>query len=114
MSTSAERVELIAEIEKVRASRVMTYVTSTRPGQNRAQMSMDDIPVIHQHVEALDLGPREEARLDLFLITYGGAATVPWRLMTLLREYAQEVNVLVPFNASSAGTLACLGADNVI
>jgi hypothetical protein len=53
-------------------------------------------------------------RLDLFLYTLGGATDVPYRIVTALRKYAKEWNVLIPFHANSAGTLIALGADEII
>jgi hypothetical protein len=38
---------------------------------------------------------------------------VPWRLVTLIREFCSEFNVLVPHRAFSAATLTALGADSV-
>lgn len=106
------RRKLIKELEKARGGnrKVITYVTNTRPGYN-APMADDVIPVIHEHLRAL---PKSAKGIDLFLHTDGGAITVPWRLMTLLREFAPEVSVLVPHHAYSAGTLTALGADRVV
>jgi hypothetical protein len=60
------------------------------------------------------LPPEPVDQLDLFIHSDGGDGTVPWRLMTLLRERAKKVDALVPFHAYSAATLACLGADNIV
>ncbi|PKM79146.1 MAG: hypothetical protein CVU88_07275, partial [Firmicutes bacterium HGW-Firmicutes-13] len=46
--------------------------------------------------------------------TRGGDVLTPWRLVNLIREYCSHFNVLVPFRAYSAGTLICLGADEII
>lgn len=111
--TREERLELIRALEEARGGRtVIVYVTSTRDNLE-AQMAMDAVPVIYEHLRALAT-PRAESRIDLFLHSNGGEGTVPWRLMTLLREHAAEVNVLVPSNAFSAGTLTALGADTVV
>ena len=39
---------------------------------------------------------------------------MPWRLVTLVREFCKSFNVLVPHLAYSAATLTALGADQVI
>jgi hypothetical protein len=75
---------------------------------------MDVIPVLHRHLQELDLGPREQAHLDLLIHSYGGDSTVPGRLMALLREFAADVDVLVPHCAFSAATLTAMGANRVI
>jgi len=113
MATRAERVELIKRLEEARGSRtVITYVTSTRPNLE-APMAMDVIPIIYRHLQALDRPP-EQTKIDLFLHSNGGDGIVPWRLVTLIREFCSEFNVLIPHRAYSAATLTALGADHVV
>jgi len=52
--------------------------------------------------------------VDLFLYTRGGDVLTPWRLVHLIREYTNHFSVLVPFRAYSAGTLICLGGDEIV
>ena len=88
----------------------MCYVTSTR--ENVATMMAMDAPVkFYEHLRRL--GDRN-APLDLFIHSNGGDGTVPWRLVTLLREYCSELRVLVPHRAFSAATLTALGADKIV
>lgn len=113
MATRQRRLELISALESARDGRTLiAYLTSTRPGLE-GQMAMDAIPVIHRHLQALGT-PKDQARIDLFLHSNGGDGTVPWRLVTLIREFCSEFNVLVPHNAFSAATLTALGADRVV
>jgi len=53
-------------------------------------------------------------RIDLFIYSRGGDASVPWKLVSLIRKYCEEFNVLIPFRAHSAATMIALGADNII
>ncbi len=76
-------------------------------------MAMDSVRRIFDHVCAIGR-PKEEVQIDLFLHSNGGDGTVPWRLVTLLREFANRLAVLVPFRAFSAATLTALGADAVV
>lgn len=108
-----ERLQAIEELQAVRGgSVVITYITSTRPNYE-SLMAMDVIPIFHQHLSRITTA-RDETRIDLFLSTNGGDGVVPWKLVTLLREYCSELTVIVPYRCFSAGTLACLGADKVI
>src|SRR5688572_4651748 len=107
-----ERAGLIKALEELRGTRVIVYVTSTRANLE-ASMAMDAISIIHEHLRMFTT-ERAETRLDLFLHTNGGDGTVPWRLVTLAREFCTEFNVLVPHRAFSAGTLTALGADTVV
>lgn len=110
----ADRVRLIEEIEKSRKSHLISYVTSTR--QNlEVQMAMDTVRYVYDHLEAIKQTKKgEKFPVDLFIHSNGGDGTVPWRLVTLIREYASKFSVLVPFRAFSAATLTALGADEIV
>lgn len=109
--SKAERLEIIREIERTRASKVITYITSTRANVG-VQMAMDCIRVIYEHLK--DINQADRPNIDLFLVSNGGDGTVPWKLVTLIREYAERFSVLIPSNAFSAATLTALGADSII
>jgi Serine dehydrogenase proteinase len=108
-SDRSDRVGLIRDLRQKRESDVLiAHVTSTRPGV-AAQMGQD---AIRRFVGLL---PQERVgKIDLFLHSNGGDGIVPWRLLTLLREYAEAVDVLVPHHAFSAATLACLGSNTIV
>ena len=76
-------------------------------------MAMDSVRKVYEHLELISK-PKKAANIDLFLHSNGGDGTVPWRLVTLIREYADVFSVLVPFKAFSAATLTALGADNIL
>lgn len=104
----------MAALSEVRGGRtVIAYVTATRSWLT-TKMSMDVIPRFHAHVRELGLRPGAGGALDLFLHSDGGDGLVPWRLISLLREYFDHVAVLVPHHAFSAATLAALGANEVV
>jgi hypothetical protein len=71
---------------------------------------MDAIRIFRDHLGKLG----KMKHLDLLLITRGGDTLVPLRLMSLLREFATRVSVLVPYMAHSSGTLIALGADEIV
>ncbi len=111
-----QRQPLIASLEEARGSRVLCYVLSDRetfplgiPGF-ATQMS----PEPHLVVEDLLRGMGNPARLDVLLMTRGGATESVWPLVNLLRAHTEHLSVLVPFRAHSAGTLLCLGAEEVL
>ncbi len=113
MTARPLRRELIGALERARGgTTVVSYITSTRDNLE-APMAMDVLPIIHHHLRSLPT-PRAETRLDLFLHSNGGDGTVPWRLVSLIREFAAHFSVLVPHHAFSAATLMALGADEVV
>ena len=103
----------LEELEEARGGTcVIAYLTSHRPGWE-GQMSLDAVPVIYKHLRQIS-SAKSKTVIDLFIHSNGGDGTVPWRLVTLLREFCKELNVLVPHRAFSAATLTALGADSVI
>src|SRR5215470_17463056 len=99
----ANRKNLIEQIEALRGSRVLSYVTGDR-APAAAQIGDDVVRPMYEHLR--EIGQVE--KLDLFLYSRGGAIDVPWRIGTALRAIAQDWNVLIPFRANSAATLLAL------
>jgi Serine dehydrogenase proteinase len=108
-----ERVALIEALQVARGgSTVIVYLTNTRDGIE-ANMAMDVVPQIYRHLQAAGV-TKESSRVDLVIHSNGGDGVVPWRLVSLIREFAAEFTVLVPNRAYSAATLTALGADTVL
>jgi hypothetical protein len=107
----ADRLKIIKEIETLRNSKVVCYLTSLRQNVN-AQMSEDAVRVMFDQMSHLPERPIK--KLDVFLSSNGGSGTVPWRLISLFREFATEVAVLLPYRAYSAATMLALGADEIV
>jgi len=108
----ATRRELIEKLQVARNNRlVIAYVTSTRSG-HEIQIADDAVRLMYDHLE---LG-RELAKngVDLFIHSNGGSGTVPWRIVSLIRQYTENLAVLVPHRAFSAATLMALGANEII
>ena len=104
------RLALIRVIEKERDSRVIAYVTDPRGGVLGTRIADDAIPLFYEHLRRIGKVPR----IDVLLQTYGGNTVTPNTLVHLLREYCDELGVLVPYRAMSAGTLFSLGANEIV
>jgi hypothetical protein len=110
----ADRIELIKRLQEARDnSFVITYITSIRQGLD-VRMSIDVIRKIYDHLQKIPSEKRGKINIDLFLCSNGGDGTVPWKLVTLIREYAKKFTVIVPFRAFSAATLTALGANEIV
>ncbi|MBI1839029.1 MAG: hypothetical protein HYR95_01880 [Candidatus Colwellbacteria bacterium] len=105
-----DRKQLIQQIEGLRHSRVITYMTSDRQGPFNARIATDVIPLISKQLQAI----RKTQNIDLFLYSAGGDTMVPWRLVSMIREYCDKFSVLVPYKAHSAATMIALGADEIV
>ncbi|MHA1796638.1 MAG: SDH family Clp fold serine proteinase [Promethearchaeota archaeon] len=102
--------EIIKKIEEKRNSKVITYFTSDRQGPVNARVAMDIIPIISNQLRKI--GKTE--KIDLILYSAGGDTMVPWRLVSMIREYCDYFSVLVPYKAHSAATMIALGADEIV
>jgi hypothetical protein len=76
----------------------------------RSALTESSVPVLY---DCLRRAGRRDA-LDLVLSTRGGTITSTRQVAMLLREFAGHITILVPHRARSAGTLLCLGADELV
>lgn len=53
-------------------------------------------------------------KLDLLLRSSGGQTEIPWRIVTLLREFSDEFSVIVPSIALSGATHISIASDEII
>jgi hypothetical protein len=103
----------IAQLEGLRGSRVISYVTNDRPGPMNARIAPDTIPYFSKQLDAIAPGAKLP-KIDLFIYSLGGDTMVPWRLVSMIRERCDNFGVLIPFKAHSAATMISLGADEVV
>ena len=104
-----ERQKLYRSIEKNRSTKVLSFITSDR--KNMETMIAQDCIV--PFVDLLeDIGPTE--RISLILHTSGGHTLAAWRIVNLIRMFCEDLEVIIPFQALSAGTLISIGADRVV
>ncbi|MFA6160328.1 MAG: hypothetical protein WC678_04575 [Parcubacteria group bacterium] len=105
-----ERKDIIKKIEELRGSKVITYVTSDRQGPVNARVAMDIIPIISSQLRKIG----KQEKIDLVLYSSGGDTMVPWRLVSMIREYCNHFSVIIPYKAHSAATMISLGADEIV
>lgn len=104
-----DRIKLYRELEKKLNSKVLVYVTSDRAGFE-ASIAQD---VIDLFINQLDsIGVRK--KISLYLYTRGGDTAAAWNIVNLLRQYCDELEVVIPHKAHSAGTLISIGANSII
>src|ERR1035437_8708461 len=105
-----DKKQLIKKIEEQRKSKVVTYITSDRQGPVNARIAMDVVPIISKQLQKIG----KTQNIDLFLYSSGGDTLVPWRLVSMIREYCSQFSVLIPYKAHSAATMISLGADEIV
>jgi ClpP class serine protease len=104
-----DRLEVIKSIEEYRKSRVLVYFLGDRPNLFTV-IADDSVSVINEHLRKM--GKMET--LDVFLYTRGGIGMAPARIVSLIREYSKNLDILVPYRCLSGGTVMCCGANNII
>ena len=73
------------------------------------EVSKNDLLSIHDL-----LCKKQFDALDVVLQTPGGDIDAAFLIIKILRKHAKKINVIVPLYAKSAGTLICLGADQIL
>ena len=106
-----ERVRLINELQDRRDSRVIVYFCGDRTGA-ASQIGDDAVRPMYEHL--LAFGDEKVPKIDLFLYSRGGVVDVPWRIVSMIREFGERWGALVPYRAQSAATLITLGADEIV
>lgn len=73
-------------------------------------ISPEVIDIFVQHLDHIGPVPK----LSLLLYTNGGDTAAAWRLINLLHTFCDDLEVIIPAKALSAGTLISLGANRVV
>lgn len=106
----SKKQQLIKDIEQIRGSRVLTYVTSNRPNIE-SDIESADIVQFRAHLDKIC---KNCNNIDLFLFSYGGELEAAWELVGLIHEYNMNFSVLVPYHARSAATMIAMGAKEIV
>ncbi|SFB51019.1 SDH family Clp fold serine proteinase [Delftia tsuruhatensis] len=109
MSSFAARKPLLERLAAMRGSTVISYITGDRR-QLETQISPEIVDLFVQHLDHIGPVPK----LSLLLTTNGGDTAVAWRLINLLHTFCDELEVIIPSKALSAGTLISLGANRIV
>lgn len=105
--------DIIEKIELKRGSKVVVYFTGDRKLAT-ARIAEDAVRHLYDHLLNLEFEEGKPKKIDIFLYSRGGDVSVPWRIVSMIREFCDEFNVLIPYKAHSAATLLSLGADSIV
>lgn len=105
----SNRKNLYQDLENSRGSKVVCYITGDRPGlETKIHSEVYDYFV--NHLDLIGVVPK----ISLFLYTRGGDTLAAWSIVNLINLFCNELEVIVPSKAHSAGTLICLGAQRIV
>ena len=111
-----ERKPLLQKVEQLRAGRrLVCFFNFDRPSEPAlpglsTQFYADVKEALFRVLKDSD----SPEGIDLLLYTRGGDTNSVWPLVSLVREFDPDFEVLVPFRCHSSGTLAALGAKRLI
>lgn len=105
----ADRIKNYHYLENEFEGKVLSYITSDRTGFE-TQIAQDVIDLFIDQLDCINVADR----IILYLYTRGGDIAVAWNIVNLLRMYCDDLIVVVPHKAHSAGTVISLGANKII
>jgi len=103
------RKQLYSALEKKRKSKLLVYITGDRRNFE-TQIHQEVLNFFIKHLDII----KNAKIISLYLYTRGGNTLAAWSLVNLIRQFCEELEVIVPLKAHSAGTLICLGANKII
>jgi len=94
--------EAIKELES-EGSRVLVYTSARSIGPW-------DIPPLYKLMAQMG----HQSKLSIIIKSTGGFSDDAFKMATVIHEFANEVDFVVPFYAKSAATLLCLSGDKIL
>lgn len=104
-----KRVEIYKKLEEAFDTKIITYITGDRPGFE-ANIAGDVIDIFIEQLDKIGV----TKSISLFLYTRGGDLAAAWNIINLLKLFCDDLHVIVPHKAHSAGTLMCIGANSIM
>jgi len=103
------RQALYKSLEQARGSKILTYVTGDRPGLEM-QIHSEVFDFFVNHLDTIGV----QKKISLYLYTRGGSTLTAWSLINLIRQFCDELEIIIPSKCHSAGTIMSLGANTIV
>jgi len=104
-----QRIADYKKLEELRGSKLLVYVTSDRTNAE-ASIGADIIAPFANHLDII----KKADKISLFLYSNGGNTLTAWNLVSLIRNYCKELEIIIPFKCQSTATLISLGANRIV
>lgn len=109
VSLKQSTLPIIRKLQDERSSKIISYILGdSQPFATK--IANDVVPILNKHLNKIG----KQKSINLFLYTTGGDMIAPLRIVNLIREYTDNLEVLIPRKAHSAGTLLSLGANKIV
>lgn len=104
---TAEFWKIIAKLEKRRKSKIFCLIHCPDDGGHICKETLPWKALVErENFKNIDT-------LEILLHSPGGSADAAYQVMRFFRRHCKKLNIIVPLEAKSAGTLMCLGADSI-
>ena len=104
-----QRKEHYKKIERFTKSKVLCYVTGDR--QNLGiQIAQDVVDYFVHHLDTIGVTDK----ICLVIYSRGGDLLAGWNIVNLVRQFCDELTVIIPTKAHSTATLIALGASSLM
>ncbi len=111
--TMAERMKILAQMERERGSKVVTLIHRKEPwaeGADADSITIED----SEHVLMQIRKASPEQPIDIIIHTPGGLILAAEMIAMALKRHPAKVTAIVPFYAMSGGTLIALAVDEIV
>ena len=113
-----ERETLIKAIEEMRDGRrlisICNFDRAAEPAQVAGLTTQFGESMKEPIYRVLKETMKGDEKLDVFLYTRGGETNAVWPIVSLLREFDADFEVLIPYRAHSSGTMLAIAAKKIL
>lgn len=97
------------KLENSRNSKLLVYITGDRPGLE-TQIHSEVFDFFVNHLDKIGV----TRKISLYLYTRGGSTLTAWSLINLIRQFCDDLEIIIPSKCLSAGTIMSLGANRIV
>jgi len=107
-----ETKEILKNIEDLEKSFCISYINGQKNPSElfSTRIAQDVLPIFYDILEKRG----KQKKISLIIRSNGGDIDAPWPIVSLLREYCDRLEVIIPENAHSAATLISLSGDRIL
>ena len=108
-SLSNERKNQIKIIQKIRGRPTLIYASDLNKNRTPISINYSDLLLFRDQIPEINSN-----KIDIILETPGGSGEIAEDIVNLIREKFEEVAIIIPGAAKSAGTIIVMAADEIL
>ena len=108
-SLSAERKKQIRLIQEIRERPLFIYASDLNKNKHPISINYSDLLLFRDQIQEVN-----SKKIDIVLETPGGSGEIAEDIVNLIRKKFEEVAIIIPGTAKSAGTIIVMAADEIL